>query len=242
MGILVLPFKGKAGSCGMMPGDGSCLRIGPVIVCDDQSVYRVRVLPVCDFVGPPSDGFIHILAGRGLDIFPVYCLHPIFLNLIHPVTPVRQLLFRIDESERNPLQMPLLHFQWILEGQGAGSQVTGVGVVFITLQKESFEIVVGDDTFPSDHGVAFIGNVLGDAPDRLCKMGDIRSDMPVSTCNHFREVSPVKGDYERQPVEFPGEPYGFAAGPLDQIFGFLRLRQREGRKFMSFFLPVDLIG
>ena len=69
-----------------------------------------------------------------------------------------------------------------------------------------------------------------------------RSDMPVSTCNHFREVSPVKGDYERQPVEFPGEPYGFAAGPLDQIFGFLRLRQREGRKFMSLACRLSFPG
>ena len=82
-----------------------------------------------------------------------------------------------------------------------------------------------------------VRNALRDPVYGLCKARDVRSDMPVSPCDYFRELSVVIGDDQSQSVELPGDPYGLSFCPFDKILGLFGLGQRERGELVSLLLP-----
>ena len=121
--------------------------------------------------------------------------------------------------------MPLLHLLHVLQRQRARGEVTGVGIVLTTLHQELLEVVIADDSLSADDGMTLIRNLLWDAVNGFCKVGDIRADMSITSCDNLGESSVIIRHDEGQTIQFPRYPDGQSLRPFHQFRSLLGLCQ-----------------
>ena len=224
----------------MVPGDRSCLSVVVVFVGDDESVDGVG--HCFHLFGPTVDGILDMIQRRMLNEFVLHGMEAESFEPVHALSPGRDVVVAVHQSEGDPLQMALAHLVDILECERARGEVAWVGIFLVALHVELLKVVVADDTFAADDRVALVVDHWQHTADGGSQVRDVGADMSVAACDEFCQPSIVVGGYQGESVEFPREPDGFHLSPLHQVLGLLGFCQRESRIFVGLFLSSERVG
>ena len=225
---LVLPLERKARARRVVSGHRSRLRIGRVVVADDESVNRERIVLRRHLHGPAVDGRLNRLRRRHVETLAFDRPEAVGVKVVHPRTPGDKRLLRMDKRERNPLKLARLELLDVLERERAAGEIARIGVVFLRFGAEFLEIGIGYHGFAAYDEMPLVFHRLRDAADAVGKVCDVRTDVSVAARHDLREASVVVGDDEREAVQFPlGNP--------------LRLRKGQGGEFMRLLLARHVV-
>ena len=79
---------------------------------------------------------------------------------VHALTPRCDVLVSMHQGKWYPLDVSLTHFLDVFQCQRARSEVTRIGIVLTTLDKETVEVLVTDDSLATNNGMSFVFNLL----------------------------------------------------------------------------------
>ena len=209
----------------MMPRDTSCLCKCRVIIGDNQAIDRVGIYLSGHFLCPFCNHLLYILQGGDLYLLAFYGFHAVLFEPVHTCSPRVYRLFCIDQCKGYPVEVTLSDFVYILQCQRTRGQVARVGIFFIALDIELFEVCITDNTFSPNYNMPLGLNLLGDALNGIGQMSDICSDMPIASCHHFCKLSIVESDYKCQAIKLPTEPDWTSLGPFSKLCGLFGLGQ-----------------
>ena len=186
-----------------MAGDGTCLGVGGVVVGDDQSVHRVRILAAGHLLRPSVDAGLQVGVVWLGYLFPLHGLEAQLLQVAHALSPGVDVFVGVYQGEGYPVYMSPPYLFNIFQSQGARGQVAGIGVVASALQQEALEVLIGDDGLSAYHHVAFRCYPWQDALYGGSQVGDVGAYVSVTACHHLGQFPVVIGHHQRQAVQLP---------------------------------------
>jgi len=115
VGVLVLPLEGISRTGGVVSRHGACGCVFRVVVANHESIHREWVR-LAGHLGSEDVYFLLDDFCRGiLDALSLHGVESQVFEHLHPLAPGVDFLFGIYESERNPLDMALLHLLGVLQ-------------------------------------------------------------------------------------------------------------------------------
>ena len=85
--VLILPFEGVTGSCCMMTCYGTSSSIGGVIVADDETIYRERILFVGHLSCKRINFLLDVIGSWLLDVLALYRMKTQLFQPLHSFAP-----------------------------------------------------------------------------------------------------------------------------------------------------------
>ena len=87
IGVLILPFEGVTGSCCMMTCYGTSSCIGGVIVADDETINRERILFVGHLSCKSINFLLDVIRSWLLYFLTFYRMKTLFFQPLHSFAP-----------------------------------------------------------------------------------------------------------------------------------------------------------
>ena len=171
----------------------------------------------------------------------LYGAETLLVEKRHAVAPGGDAFLNRHQGKGNPLDVTVLDVGSVLDRQGARSQVARIGIVLAAFHEETLEVIVADNGLAANDKVSLIADALRNPTDGSSQVGDIRSDMTIAASDNLRQATAIVGNDKRQAIQLPRNPDGALFGPLDQVFRFLGLGQREGGKLMFLLLSGNAV-
>ena len=232
--LLICPFERKSIPRKFSRGPQR-LPIRNTVIQSDKSVRRKAVL------GHSSRKPVHRFVKRFSRYDPVFYRlkalafqpeHFVFMRIL------KILSIGTDQTKRIKTHIPFSSDPVVQLPDRSAAKIPRIlvsRVHIFDLFIDPLEVLVGDDGFAPEYKTAFKRDLNRKVPEHPRIVGDHLSDHTVSPCDCFREFSLFVGEYNGQPVHFPGQKGLMISdkGPQDlPVLGFI---QRKHRCLMLFF-------
>ena len=137
--------------CHRASGGISC-----VVVGNDQPVYGIRVLAVCNTQCPLVNFLKYFRQGGSGYQLVVDDGEPLFRQPVHAFPPAGNVVFGVDKCERYPVDMALAYLVDILQRQRTGGEVARISIFLVAFHVELLEVGIADDGLSTNNGMAFV--------------------------------------------------------------------------------------
>ena len=176
---------------------------GGIVIRYHEAVDRIRILAPGDLLRPSVYGVPDRPDIRVLQELPLHRVEAGLLQEIHLLAPCRDVVIRVHETERDPVDPPPLHLLHILQGQGTGCQVPRVGEIPLRFHAELLEIGIRYDRLPADDQMALRRDRPGDVVKTVRQMGYVRTYVPVPSGDYLCQPPSVVRHDKGEAVQLP---------------------------------------